>query len=297
MIIFKFKAFTLVELLVVIAIVGLLSTVVLVVTNNLTNQGRIAKGLQFDQYLQNSLGLYVVGRWNFNEESGSTIYDSSGWNKNGTLAGSPLPVRRCANLNVDYTPSGQGCSLEFDGIESYVNYGASPMLYGSALSISVWAYPKTSRWIGFLRQHASPQGIWIDQYTNAGFKVTINDSANSDNILWTPSDQRMIINQWNHVVFTFNNGIFKYYLNGKLSYTKTMGDTSILSGGSFLLGQGGRTSLNERFEGLFDEVSIYHTALTASQIQSQYYVGLNKLLTKRLINEEEYQTKLSLINQ
>jgi hypothetical protein len=48
------------------------------------------------------------------------------------------------------------------------------------------------------------------------------------------------------------------------------------------------------FDGSVDEARIYNTALTASQIQSQYYVGLNKLLAKGLIDETEYQQRLAV---
>ncbi len=128
---FKLSAFTLVELLVVIAIVGLLSTIVLAVTSGVSEQGRIAKGLQFSQHLENGLGAYLVGKWTFDEGSGdlcgvNKVCDTSGWGNDGSMANSP--VWRCATTDRNYTSSGIGCSLEFSGTNQYINCGNNSSL-------------------------------------------------------------------------------------------------------------------------------------------------------------------------
>jgi hypothetical protein len=48
------------------------------------------------------------------------------------------------------------------------------------------------------------------------------------------------------------------------------------------------------FNGIIHEARVYNTAFTASQIQSQYYTGLNRLLAKGLMEEKEYRERLTL---
>jgi hypothetical protein len=43
------------------------------------------------------------------------------------------------------------------------------------------------------------------------------------------------------------------------------------------------------FTGSVDDVRIYNAAMSASQIQEQYYVGLNNLLANGGITNEEYR--------
>ena len=134
------KAFTLVELLVVIAVIGLLGSIIFAITGGAGKQGRVAKGMYFGQHLQNSLGSYLVGRWSFDEGSGVTAYDTSGWGNNGTLVNSP--VWRCATVDSNYTPSGQGCSLEFNGGTRYVNGGNHTSFdITDAITIEAWVRP------------------------------------------------------------------------------------------------------------------------------------------------------------
>jgi hypothetical protein len=47
---------------------------------------------------------------------------------------------------------------------------------------------------------------------------------------------------------------------------------------------------------VIDEVRIYSAALTASAIRGQYLAGLDKLLAKGAIAEENYQQRLSELN-
>jgi prepilin-type N-terminal cleavage/methylation domain-containing protein len=289
------KAFTLVELLVVIAIVGLLSTIVLAVTSGVSNQGRIAKNLQFSKHLENSLGDYLVGRWNLDEgidntcSDGKDACDSSGWNNNGTFVNSP--VWKCANIDKDYAPSGNGCSLELNGSNQYVDCGNNSSLnITNVITVEAWVKPAVS-----------PQnllaGIYAGNY-QAKLTVTPNSPYNKFSFrVYVGTDYyangitSFDANKWYHVVGTYNGTDIKLYVDGSLdAVTPRTGTLSSLTGNYFIgRDEGGAARY---FSGLIDEVRVYNRALTSAQIKSQYYADLNRLLTKGLINEKECQSKL-----
>jgi prepilin-type N-terminal cleavage/methylation domain-containing protein len=138
----KQKGFTLIELMVGIAIVGLLSSVILVATKGSTNKANIAKTMQWSRSIESLLGPYAVGIWNFDEGSGTTVSDLSGYGNDGTIYGATW---RCAEDDSDYTPSGQGCALEFDesgnsGGGEYV-YVSNANLGLREVTVTAWINP------------------------------------------------------------------------------------------------------------------------------------------------------------
>jgi prepilin-type N-terminal cleavage/methylation domain-containing protein len=301
------KAFTLVELLVVIAIVGLLSTIVLAVTSGVSEQGRIAKGLQFSQHLENSLGAYLIGRWSFDEGSDNTCLDgkdacdSSGWNNNGTFSGTS--VWRCAIDNKDYTPSGKGCSLDFNGVNQYISIAENNLfdfkdILEKPFTVSAWIKSESNPVSG---QTIISMGT--TDFNSLSFNIDSNRKlylvADTDGISSWEILRRSLSfvpnNQWAMVVFTRDTGNYKFFIDG----ISAGGDFSniddiYINNNSVKIGGHYALTSEWQFNGLIDGVHIYGTALTASQIQFQYYAGLNKLLAKGLIDETEYQQRLAV---
>jgi prepilin-type N-terminal cleavage/methylation domain-containing protein len=291
------KAFTLVELLVVIAIVGLLSTIVLAVTSGVSEQGRIAKGLQFSKHLENSLGDHLVGRWTFDETADlcgtDKVCDTSGWDNHGTLINSP--TWRCANDNSSYTPSGQGCSIQFDGVDDYVNIGYvnKSILQPNHITLSVWSYNSS----GYFLMHGEPVNRNTSGYclSTSSFNVITADGSKFSSDFSASIPQ----NKWVFIVATWDGNTMEVYVDGTNIYSAVKGGGDII----YNVGRGIDSFFMHKYtyadliagSGITDEVRIYNTALTVSQIRSQYYAGLNRLLVEGLIDEEEYQSKLMKI--
>jgi len=298
------RAFTLVELLVVIAIVGLLSTIVLAVTSGVSEQGRIAKSLQFSKHLENSLGDHLVGRWTFDETANlcgaSRVCDTSGWDNHGTMHNFVLPC----GLVDDDTPSGQGGAMRFDGEDDYVSILNNNLDEGDA-SVELWVKFNNSEnntiidtMIYSGAGTSGDRGFWIGRGSENTFKFYFSGGVGRTTQT-VALDNGLSNTKWHHVVVIFNRddtGLI--YIDG-VKQGNTVDISSYTGSISHHMQLGAKVTPTETYqmEGILDEVRIYNIALTAFQIQSQYYVGLNKLLTKRLINKEEYQTKLSLINQ
>jgi prepilin-type N-terminal cleavage/methylation domain-containing protein len=298
----NFRTFTLIELLVVIAIVGLLSTIVLVSTSGLREQAEIAKTLTWARSIDSTLGPEAVGIWNFDEgventcPDGKDVCDISGWNNHGTMYNFILPQGY-----VTDTPSSHGHALSFDGVDDYVDVGRKDVFETNEGTMEVW----------FKANAVSHKVISFTRSDHNGFLRIVYDNTNhrvySEARLYTEAyPYRWIVigpagtvfpDKWTHVLVTQDGVVARLYVNGEFKAIATQGAditawlADINADGRYL--QIGRSHSTDYFDGLIDEVRIYSTALTASQIQSHYYAGLNKLLANKQINEQEYQQRLT----
>jgi len=287
------KAFTLVEILVVIAIIGLLSSIIFAITRGADEQGRIAKGLYFSQHLQNSLGSYAAGIWNFDEGSGTAANDISGWENNGSLVNSP--TWRCASTDTSYTPSAQGCSLEFNGENNYLNIPSSQVFAAAKMTISAWIKADDFvQWRGLIYIYEDALSDYlIIRNDGATLQLLIEDDNVAKVNLTPPSPGT---GAWAHIVFVQDGTGWKYYKNGveeTLSGTNSRYGTDHLTVNLIRIGYGAWAS--QYFNGLIDEVRIYTAALSSAQIECQYHIGLQNLSIKGKISQEEYQQRLAKI--
>ena len=119
---FMKKGFTLIELLVVIAVIGMLASIVLVSLRGTREKATMAQVLQFASQVNHALGAYAVGIWSFDEGSGTTAMDSSGYGNDGTINGGAS--YNCSDTPFHEVGSGAGkCSLGFDGVNDYMSIG------------------------------------------------------------------------------------------------------------------------------------------------------------------------------
>ena len=110
----KSKAFTLIELLVVISIIGVLASVVLVSFSGSRDKAKLAKAQNFDAQISHSLGAYAIGIWRFEEGSGTTAYDESGYGNDINLNGSWVDGMyngKAYKFNNSNTDFGKGIGL------------------------------------------------------------------------------------------------------------------------------------------------------------------------------------------
>jgi prepilin-type N-terminal cleavage/methylation domain-containing protein len=278
---FSSLGFTLVEILVVIAVIGLLSSIIFAITRGADEQGRIARGLYFSQHLQNSLGSYAAGIWSFDEGSGSTANDISGWNNNGTISG--------ATYSTD-TPSGSGYSLSFNGISDNVAALNSPTL-NEDRTFEAWIKPTSgTEAMTIIEEGVGSAAQMYYVYTtgaNSG-KLAVDSWSRG----WHYSSALVNIGKWNHVVFVYNssNMKIKFYINGVYdTETPAYNSPGFYDTNDINIGGDPILSSGTYYNGLIDEVRIYATALTAFQIQSQYHVGLKRLLVRNQIKQREYE--------
>lgn len=269
------KSFTLIELMVVVAIIGLLSSIVMVNLRGPREKARITKSLEFSQSVQHAIGNEAVGIWNFDEGSGTLANDISGYANNGTIINGALYTDETPNKAVGL---GQGkYALNFDGVNDYVSLpgNTNTSLQNNINTVSMWAYIRSVGPNSYAELYSVIGGnrTGIKWQTNS-----IGVDANGDFYNYRVSAS-LTFNTWNHIVVEIDrtNNIAKVYVNAVYkgqtnvwpSYTPTANTPRIAS--NSLTG-----NLGDYLNGIIDEVRIYSTALSLSEIQKHYLAGSEK---------------------
>lgn len=274
------KGFTLIELLVVIAVIGVLASVVLVSLQSTRQKAPLAAGKQFDSQLRSTLGAYAVGVWRLEEGSGDGATDESGHSQNGNLGGSQAcpggaacPAWRTAlECGLDF-----GSCLSFDGTDDYVDFTGAPNLDITTATISLWFNHSASQSSVGLFQNIQSYGIGRNGYQfglrDNGLSFMLADESSYYEQFGIGAPIKL--NTWHHAALSFvGGGAVKVYLDGKLigSYTSTR--TPTFANAVKRIGYSDIPP--QYFAGQIDEVRVYNSNLTISQIQQLYAQGLTR---------------------
>jgi len=200
----------------------------------------------------------VKGSWHFDENSGTTAYDTSGNDNDGTIHG------------ATWTTGKFGSALSLDGVDDYVDVGTS--LHTDYLTFELWMMNKAtshkdrmlcSDWDGAdmdwqLFGDESDGTLWLRVDTVGG-----KDTLDGTTVLE--------FNTWYHIVATYDGTTMKLYVNGQLDNSKdhAYGGVIKTTGNPRYIGK--RPSDTEtQWLGLIDEVRIYNRALSAEEISDLY---------------------------
>ena len=209
-----------------------------------------------DEYIDNPDSL--VGLWRFNEGSGSVAVDGSGNGLDGTLVNME---------DADWVDGISGKCLSFDGVDEYVDCGDVSNADWVGLTVLAWI-----KWDGTVDTDGYV-GPWYKGTTGLGrFLISRYGSIiyQNGNGNFSAGAGAVPTDEWCLLTYSYNQTEEKEYLyvNGveKASQART-GDIS-QNASTFLIGKGQVASMD--FAGQIDEVRIYSTALTASEIKALY---------------------------
>ena len=162
----------------------------------------------------------IVGWWRFNEYSGITANDSSGFNNNGTLVSTAF-----------FTPdSTRGNVLLINGTAGEVQYPFTTKLQPAVGTISVWVKPTIAKLADLIRQptdmlvRSNRAGDWYAyalRVTDKGAVVAIvtNDdpkyAAKQPQTVMYSSSGLVKPNQWSHLVMRWDGSAVSLFVNGK----------------------------------------------------------------------------------
>jgi len=279
------RGFTLIELMVVISIIALLASIVLASLSSASTKATIAAGEQFDDDTYHIAGDQIVGDWEFNEGSGTTINDSSGNGNTGTILGSATYTTN--------TPTGAGYALTFgSGKDVQIPSSSSVNFGGSAFTVSAWVYETPGSQAG----HGAGQTILAQRSGCGNFNIQMYASEGST--CWTGSTSQLNFDfrattggtlnlcttypkegQWNNIVATYDGNKMSVYENGKLSGSSVVGSYTLAKNNvpTYI----GYDTCSSYFSGNIDEVRMYSKTLTAMDIRNIYAEGIARHLAEK----------------
>ena len=164
-------------------------------------------------------------------------------------------------------------SIELDGIDDYVDCGNFSAYDNGDLSFSMWVYKTTSG----LEYVFSNSGSG----TVAGFAVVIWDKHikidRRTRTKQSSSAYKLLglnYNTWHNIIGTYNDttDVLKVYFDG--TFKATYSASSDVNSASTPLNIGSYAGTSNFFQGNIDEVSIFNTELSASDVTSIYNGGV-----------------------
>jgi hypothetical protein len=174
------------------------------------------------------------------------------------------------------TLKGNG-SMDFNGINNYVNLTSVSALTGENVTISAWIY-----WEG---GSGSMDPIVSQSNATQGYCLYINCSDSKptfrlDNDIAVSSIS--IDNGWHNVVGTHNETTLKIFVDGKLrgSFEKT---GSGINKDTYV----GFDNISSYYDGMIDEVSIWNWTLSADEILNIYRLNYGPIIMNLTIRDEE----------
>ncbi len=197
----------------------------------------------------------LVAAFGFDEGSGSSVADASGNGNTGTVSG------------ATWVTSGKfGGALQFNGSSARVNVpNAASLQLTTGMTLEAWVDPSTV------------SNVWRDVIykgnDNYYLEATSSNASKPDGGLiagGTYGDAygtaALPANTWSYLAETYDGSNLRLYVNGSL--VATTAHTGSITTSTNQLQIGGDSIYGQYFAGMIDEVRIYNTALTATQIQT-----------------------------
>lgn len=204
----------------------------------------------------------LVGHWDFDEGSGSTVNDTSGSKFDGQVH------------NAEWAKAGKGSALRFNGTDSYVDCGKNNALTNLTGDITILAWVKLEA-SPFPNNTTNWHIVHCEDYGQGGYMLRVDGSTSK----LTYRTNQGKANQYGFSRVSLDNNTFHHVAVVKKGekatyYVDSMPDLEFAvkdplpSTVPFRIGSEGQS-----FQGLIDEVKVYSRALSISEILRQYKQG------------------------
>ena len=213
-----------------------------------------------------------VAHWKMDEGSGSTIYDETDNNNDGTLvvgSGGANTTTSDAWINGKH-----GSALNFDGIDDYIECGNDNSLnITDKLTIEAWIKTSDDGRNMILGNRGEGTNAQYEFWTDAGHILFDRYTPTGGSVI---SGGSVDDGDWHHVAVTMDDSI-----NEVVFYIDSAGETKSYiesyTGGTptyLTIGASLSPSIRYPFDGLIDDVRIYSYVRTAEEIRLDYNAGL-----------------------
>ncbi len=226
----------------------------------------------------------LVGWWRFEENTGTSIADSSTNSNTATLTNGPT-------FSTD-VPFPSVYALDFDGTDDYVEVSDHDDLsFGnsstdSAFTMAGWVKLDSTSLQRFITKSTSSTAEYIfGTGSGSNLLLALYDDTTSV-VRYRLSSATLSTGTWTHVAVTHSGGTIKLFINGSEdsgtssdigSYTAMHNSTGTVRLGAY---QNGSQYTN----GKLDELAIWDEALTSAEITAMYNSGSPLNLAKDLGN-------------
>ncbi len=162
-------------------------------------------------------------------------------------------------------------TLPLNGTTQYAGVANASALEFTTGTVEMWVKPN---WVAGSLGGANP--CFAAERTPSGgatrFSLHITDGLNAigiwNNGVWMTAAYTFTQGQWYHVAAVMTTANTQFYVNGSLIGTTTNGLNSGITGVNLTLGTSNPAATAEYFKGEIDEVRVWNTARTATQIST-----------------------------
>ncbi len=204
--------------------------------------------------------------WRLGEASGSNAADASGNGRSGSYLNTPS-LGQVGALTGD-----ANSAVGFNGSDEYVNVPYTAALNPSQFTVEAWAYPTggqgTWRSLVSSRDYAPGAARGYILYAGPDNRWQLWTGSGAWNTLLGPA---IVLNQWTHLVGTYDGSSARLYVNGTLAASSTV---SYVQNAARPLriaaGRSETTPPSYFLSGRVDEVAVYGSPLSPARVQAHF---------------------------
>jgi hypothetical protein len=203
--------------------------------------------------------------WRLGEASGTTAADASGNNRSGSYLNTPT-------LGVAGALSGDSnTAVGFNGTNEYVNVPYTAALNPASFTVEAWAFVTggqgTFRSLVTSRDYAAGNARGYILYAGNDNNWQLWTGNGGWNVLDGPA---VTLNQWTHLVGTYDGATMRLYVNGILAASTSAGYLQNAQR-PLRVASGNTDGAADYFlPGSVDEVAVYGSALSDARVSAHF---------------------------